>query len=419
MPPRGRPTLVVLSLVTSSSVASFSYPVLKCSRGCSNSYHVVPASGSNVRTRASQRASPSQSSPIQSLSQKASRASNTGAPIVILQVNPLSSEALLRFRIDYLRRAFRQLEGRFEAWALFWADDAERLPDLATRRRLSLAFPGRTAVVDRARIDRAFPAFFDALPWGGEKIGALGGTQPRWPWIFTYVAVLAAFAPRRVDTQPLSARMQRAPYVWYVEYDVQWTGDLGAILADFPVGNGTYYASDVLHLPPWSRWWATNLTNFRGWTERSSAQLQLNGWPPRLLQLMAHHTRAGRVSYCEMFAATICASEPWCRVEDVVRVRPARFPPPGWRAHGAFGWRPRTNTLEKVCRIGGGHNATSGQLFHPVKVRAGNGTAEPASDCDWVSNATLAEWGTPPRQPALPSTTRLESHSVDRWSSPD
>ena len=92
-------------------------------------------------------------------------------PMVIFQVAPCVTDALVDFRIDYLRRAFTQVDGIFDAVIMFWADDLQASPDSAVFKILTSAFPGKVTAVDKRAINATFPHFFKAQVPGADAAG--------------------------------------------------------------------------------------------------------------------------------------------------------------------------------------------------------------------------------------------------------
>jgi hypothetical protein len=226
-----------------------------------------------------------------------------------------------------------------------------------------------------------------------------GPTKRRWQWFYADVAFILT-AHHRAELFAGAAR------VWYLEWDVAWTGSLGTILhglqavprmargrsREFGYGlhalecfdcNSTLRRDWQGCLP--GAWGAFgNVSHYlaRGMRRPRlcSGLIQLVWYSPRLLRLLYDALQAGERHYCEAFAATLCSHSSWCRV-DVISRDPARR-----KLFGHFSWKAfHARRPEELVPP---HNGRP-MLFHPVKNPAWEGLVPKPP---WGHRGPLPAW---------------------------
>ena len=255
---------------------------------------------------------------------------------------------------------------RWVPFNLFWWTDNERSRHAdRLRSEVSDLCNGRLASFD-----------VDVYPQNTELIKEIRSRSPpkyggpnRWHWYFADVPFLLA-------SRPLWRWIGESQVIWYVEWDVAWTGNLGTIFRKLSppsskFGLGLYnYGCMSCNAKRSSEWQGCVLGNWSSFGNIDNpvrqhictGTIQLTWYSPRLLRELAQSLtdKPGDLLYCEANAATACAARsPWgCQIDTF-----------GTRVPGAFG-RWASNAWE----AGGSTDAdlvapynAEDRLYHAVK----------------------------------------------------
>ena len=202
------------------------------------------------------------------------------------------------------------------------------------------------------------------------KARAPGRYKNRWMWYFSD-------APFVLAARSLKRWLAGSSVIWYIEWDVAWSGNLGSILTALSPASNRFglglQASRCRDCddPEHARWQGCILGNWSSFgrpgnparKRTCSGTIQLLWYSPRLLdelyrKLVDH---PGDVLYCEAAAATACYTSSWgCRVDNFGKWARSWF--------GKFGSNPWSLNNELVPA----GNMVS-RLFHPVKVPSWEG----------------------------------------------
>ena len=258
--------------------------------------------------------------------------------------------------------------------ACFWWTDHAPTP---TRQR---AVEGVARAVNRTCDGRLVTFHSDVYPRHRHVVDELETRAPgryrRRPWWYF------ADAPFVLASRQLGRWLGSAAVVWYMEWDVAWTGDLGAIFAALSPPKNKYGLGLVsshcrsCNDPAHARWQGCLLGNWSSFGEPSnparnrtcSGTIQLLWYGRRLLDELHRKlaATAGDVMYCEAAAATACHASTWgCRVDSVAKRAP----------RGLFGkWSP--NPWSDGNELIPPGNSVD-RLFHPVKQPEWEGIVPP------------------------------------------
>ena len=263
-----------------------------------------------------------------------------------------------------VRAASAQLTSAGIQSACFWWTD-----HIATVQK-SQAMAGVAPAVDEACDHRLVTFHSGVYPKHKLLIQELQSRAPgryknRWMWFFSDIPFLLA-------SRPLKTWLTGASVIWYIEWDVAWSGNLGTIITALsPAANRFGLGMQSSHCrdcddPAHSRWQGCILGNWSSFGHHGnparrrmcSGQIQLLWYSPRLLDELHQRLldRPGDVLYCEATAATACYNSTWgCRVDNFGKWAG------GW--FGKFGSNPWSLNNELVPP----GNLVS-RLFHPVKA---------------------------------------------------
>ena len=212
-------------------------------------------------------------------------------------------------------------------------DDARhpRAADLATLR----AALGADAVwcVDPPLFQRRWPDFFArtaALPWKHELPASNKGRRvppPHWRYRTTSNSLGWHWSWVNCDLPGPLGALESLPqdgswrWLWTLDWDVGWTGDLGRILAAFAGAPHDYLAAYAPHRADRGSWPYFGLRSHLRDDEVWQTLVVPQRFSRRLLRVMDAGIAAGNHSFCEMRAPSLCAQQrEWCTQ--------ARTPPP-------------------------------------------------------------------------------------------
>ena len=160
------------------------------------------------------------------------------------------------------------------------------------------------------------PSFF------GSHVGLLGpllAVGSTIPWNFCQLPILAAVHKH------ITAKFD---YIWYLEYDVAWVGDLAGVLNEidsrFPVAD--YIASEcqcgMCGARGYSSTWHGCYIRTPGYVKHKDTcgcLVQVVRYSSRLLEVLYTHWMEGKRAYCEVAPMTACSLLDWCKTAQIPR----------------------------------------------------------------------------------------------------
>lgn len=288
---------------------------------------------------------------------------------LILQLpHNLAAPHLRAWSLQRARAAREQLSTAGIQSACFWWTDHQpkASSNTATSEVERLALPSALAAVCEKRL---VTFHTDVFPDHRALIGALRMHTPRrfsWSWYH-------ADQPFVLASRQLSRWFGEATTIWYMEWDVAWTGDLGSIFtalsppSDQGFGMGMFDFGCLNCNDPTKIGWQGCLLSDRLSFGNSSnpnrarictGLIQLVWYSRRLLDqlyetLLNHPEDA---MYCEAVAATACDKSSWgCQIDAFSKRAPREL----FGRFSSGGWDQGDELLPR-------HNFVN-RLYHPVK----------------------------------------------------
>ncbi len=114
-------------------------------------------------------------------------------------------------------------------------------------------------------------------------------------------------------------RQPRFQWLWVVQHDVGFTGDLGAILRAAALPSDDLVCVDLTRVQTaaWAHYESRNARHRSVYAQISSCLLPVVRYGRRLLDALVADLRRDVLTYCEARAATTCAARGWCRIRDL------------------------------------------------------------------------------------------------------
>mmetsp|Transcript_22137 Transcript_22137/g.54798 ORF Transcript_22137/g.54798 Transcript_22137/m.54798 type:complete len:188 (+) Transcript_22137:197-760(+) len=148
-------------------------------------------------------------------------------------------------------------------------------------------------------------------------------------------------------------------YVFFMEHDVEWSGDLRELLQRYEARTESFLcSSDVRADTPE---WAHHHKRSAGWAPEDSRSclVQFVRFSVRLLDLVVAEARQrGNWVYCEIRAASTChVHREWCTMGSVKAI--------GARYFGSFGYEAHAPQMRR--EVAAAREQGLLQMFHPAK----------------------------------------------------
>ena len=274
------------------------------------------------------------------------RCCSPGSPAKLVVVT--QTYVLTKPLIDRLRQAHRQLTRRGLAYfvAFLIGDGSEDRCDNPQHPRAALLGELRRSIgaaavwcVDPALFERVWPAFFNelsALPTRERypKAGAVGGWQ--WAWtqcdlhaqVGFWAYLIPALERGRFDTE--ARGWQRGvffDYLWVLDWDVAWTGDLARILKSFSSDTADFLSFDAPRAEKDEQHYKQQrLRNYLEDGQVRKALVVPARYSRRMLSAVRQLVASGRHAFCETRSPSLCAEQSsWCQHKGMVDLRPEVF----------------------------------------------------------------------------------------------
>jgi len=273
---------------------------------------------------------------------RATRRSNRTSSSSTKLVAVTQTHVLTKPLIDRLTQAHRQLQRRGIAYFVaFLIGDgpADRCDDPRHERAALLgslrAALGAASVwcVDPPLFERVWPGFFRQLaklPTRDRysKRGAMGGWN--WGWTQCDLHAQVGFWAHLLPGQAGSGASGREPdFLWVLDWDVAWTGDLARILKSFSVDRSDFLSFDApRHEMSDDHYRQQKLRNYLSDSQVFKALVVPARYSRRMLGAVRKLVASGRHAFCETRSPSLC-----------VRRRVADASATGGRAGSRVAWR--------------------------------------------------------------------------------
>ena len=255
------------------------------------------------------------------------------AAVVVLQLPAV----IPQWQAGRLRTAVAEVASEGHTPVCFWWIDTPAQAPAEAVRSVNQTCHGRLVVwATTATIQESMP------------VPAISGAPKSWQWFYADVPWIIAARQAR-------SLIAAGGAIFYIEWDVGWTGSLGSIVTALAPPSRAYhygiFRSFVRN--------CTALPDYHGCRGAGKDTRIVHGIIPvvwhslRLLDELYEKVYYNDTpTYCEANAATVCAAREWCRI-DALRAR----------APGAFG---HYDYHRGELSVGKAPN----QLYHPVKTEA-------------------------------------------------
>ena len=268
--------------------------------------------------------------------------------VVVQQTHLVSDAAIARFTLaqQQLRAASAQ---HFVAFLIGDDPKRDRCSDARHPRAADLARLRRALgdvgvwCIDPPAFSKLWPGFFDGvakLPWTHplppprqaphwryRASNALG-----WHWAWAAACDLPGLVGvliRNSRGGELAAwwKARGFRWLWTLDWDVGWTGDLAGILAAFGDQKHDYLAGAPPHLadPTWFPFFP--LRNHLADHQVYQTLVVPQRFSRRMLDAVDASVRAGNLSFCEARSPSLCALHGWCTQDGLTELQPSLFGP--------------------------------------------------------------------------------------------
>ena len=239
--------------------------------------------------------------------------------LVIFEAHKLTPRFLKQ--IELAEKQFAKSPHSFSFLVLFWTFNSTK--DAAGIRLLTQKFgQDQVFVIDNTLVKEFSPRFFDS------DVGAVHvpKTNPI-PWLFCQIPILAAVHRRIILS---------FPFVWFIEYDVSWVGDIAGIIFEFNSQNprADFIADECkcgmctdggFHPNVKQSAAARGIAvGWQGCYIRTPGYIkhkhicgcrgQMVRYSTQILEVLYAHWVAGKRTYCESAPMSLCTQFDWCTI---------------------------------------------------------------------------------------------------------
>jgi len=189
----------------------------------------------------------------------------------------------------------------------------------------------RVWCLDPWKFEQNWPGYFDVLRTlprrkaTSKYIHAVAVDRFNWAWVGCDLHALAGL---QLHFLPLLGRgRQPFDYVWSLDWDIGWVGNLPGILDAF-----SSVSADLLTTTAHAQFTSNSsgyiqfsLRNYLSSQQVYAALLAPARYSRRMLAAMDELVRSGKQAFCETRAVSLCAGQDWCTQHAMRALRPELF----------------------------------------------------------------------------------------------